>query len=199
MITQATKQLFLKCTTEGCDGEWRVDHLNPGFVTFWSCEECHAAFRIARLREWDFEIEPTGMKDSPITVTLRSQTVPPITVKVNAWRYTHSQHDSKEEFEENERYLYDQHTCPTNWLSQVEEIEANGDRDPHGLFEFVSVEDGHYVDPDDMSYDARVKRGEVVEEMPSLSVEHIREIVKSLRNSDIKARKPGEGFTGDPV
>ena len=33
------------------------------------------------------------------------------------------------------------------YLSQVEKISFNGDDDPHGVFEFVSVVDGHYKDP----------------------------------------------------
>ena len=65
------------------------------------------------------------------------------------------------------------------------------DKDPHGIFEFVSVEDGHYVDPNDMSYDARRKRGEIKESnlIPPLSVKEIRALVKQLKGSTVKSRK----------
>jgi hypothetical protein len=147
MIVQAKIQLHIPCPN--CkEGGWRADQLGVGQLTRWSCSECHLYVRILRITEDDFETTLLEKKETPITVTLRSPTVPPITVKVNAWKYEHSQSLSQEEFVENEKYFYNEHTCPTNWLRDIEQIEFEGDHDPHGVFEFVSVEDGHFVDPD---------------------------------------------------
>lgn len=38
-------------------------------------------------------------------------------------------------------YFYNEHTCPTNWLRDVEEIAIGEDTDPHGLAEFVAAYD----------------------------------------------------------
>jgi hypothetical protein len=130
-----------------CEGSWRSG-LDIGQPTTWTCQECREQAHVVRINEHDFQVVPTSKKETPITVTLRSVTVPPITVKVNTWKYAHSQGLPQEEFVENERYFYNEHTCPTNWLRDIEQIEFEGDRDPHGVFEFVSVEDGHFVDPD---------------------------------------------------
>ena len=191
MITQAKNKLYLSCTTENCEGEWSVGHITPATSVDWSCDTCHARFHIQRLNAWDFRVEFTGMKDLPVTVTLRSVTEPPITLKLNAWKYTHSQHDSPEEYREHQRYFYNEHTCPTNWTNEIEEMAVGDDKDPHGIFKFVSVEDGHYVDPNDMSYDARRKRGEIKESnlIPPLSVKEIRALVKQLKGSTVKSRK----------
>jgi hypothetical protein len=114
----------------------------------WTCNKCHQVANIKRVSEYDFDTVPVeGKKDTPVTVTLRSVTVPPITLKLNTWKYAHSQGLSQEKYEANERYFYNEHTCPTNWVREIEEIEFEGDRDPHGVFKFVSVEDGHYIDP----------------------------------------------------
>lgn len=146
VIVQAKIQLHIPCPS--CtEGRWRADQLTIGQSTTWSCSECSNQARIRRIADDEFETVPTGRKDTPITVTLRSMTEPPITVKVNAWKYAHSQDLSKEEFEEGARYFYDEHTCPTNWLRDIKQIEFKGDTDPHGVFEFVSVEDGHFVNP----------------------------------------------------
>lgn len=161
MIVQAKVRLFIPCPS--ClKGSWRADQLSIGQVTSWCCDECHTQSQITRTDLNEFETIPTGKKETPVTVTLRSVTTPPITVKLNTWKYAHSQDDSPEDYIEHERYFYNEHTCPTNWTRQIEQIEFEGDRDPHGVFEFVSVEDGHFVDQNDMSFDARKARGEVV-------------------------------------
>lgn len=37
-----------------------------------------------------------------------------------------------------ERYFYEEHTCPTNFI-RIPLIVENGDMDPHGVFEFVDA------------------------------------------------------------
>lgn len=89
-----------------------------------------------------------------MVVTLQSVTEPKITVKLNSWKYEIHQDDTPEEYAHEQRYFYNQHTCPTNWIGEIVEIIFKGDRDPHGVFEFVSVEDGHLVDgPEGMVLD----------------------------------------------
>lgn len=152
MKVQAETKQFVECPI--CHKhEWRVDQC-AGHTEFgaWSCVGCNNYFKFTRLPELageTFEVEqvdgPKG-RQTPVTVTLRSITVPPITVKLNTWKYGHSQNDTPEEYQENERYFYNEHTCPTNWFRHVEYIEFEGDKDPHGVFEFVSAEDGHFKD-----------------------------------------------------
>ena len=147
MIVQAKIRLYIPCPS--CtDGFWRADQLKMGQPTTWSCDQCNNQAHILRVSDEDFQTVPTGKKETPITVILQSVTEPKIIVRVNAWKYAHSQDLPQDEFVENERYFYNQHTCPTNWLRDIEQIEFEGDKDPHGVFEFVSVEDGHFVDPD---------------------------------------------------
>lgn len=40
-----------------------------------------------------------------------------------------------EEMQNDKRYLYEEHTCPTNFIS-IPLISFNGDHDPHGIFRF---------------------------------------------------------------
>lgn len=145
MIVQAKIQLRIPCPS--ClEGGWRVDHLTIDQSTSWTCPECRNEASIKRLSEDDFDTTPTGRKDTPVTVTLQSITEPKIILKLNAWKDAYSQNDSQEEYEEHERYFYDEHTCPTNWTREIVEIIFQGDHDPHGIFEFVSVVDGHLGD-----------------------------------------------------
>lgn len=41
-----------------------------------------------------------------------------------------------DELQEQNRYFYEEHTCPTNFI-RVPLISFKGDHDPHGLFRFV--------------------------------------------------------------
>jgi ribosomal protein L37AE/L43A len=145
MIVQAQTELHISCPK--CeDGKWRADQLSVGQSTEWSCDDCHQYFSIKRVSIGDFEVTPTKREETPVTVTLQSITEPKITLKLNAWRYGHSQKDSWEDYVNHQRYFYDEHTCPNNWTSQIAEIIFEGDHDPHGVFEFVSVVNGHLVD-----------------------------------------------------
>ena len=35
------------------------------------------------------------------------------------------------------RYFYEEHSCPTNWISKTVMISVDGDTDPHGFLTFV--------------------------------------------------------------
>jgi hypothetical protein len=147
MIVQAKIKLFIPCTS--CtEGNWQASHLPVGFKTKWTCQVCRTQSNIERLDENNFEVVPTGRKDTPITVTLQSITEPKITLKLNAWRCAHSQNESDEDLRSSEQYFYNEQTCPTNWVSQIVQMEFQGDTDPHGVFEFVSVKPGHLSDED---------------------------------------------------
>lgn len=37
----------------------------------------------------------------------------------------------------NKPYFYDEHSCPTNWLRNVDRVIIESDDDPHGLIQFV--------------------------------------------------------------
>ena len=41
------------------------------------------------------------------------------------------------EEQESERYFFEEHSCPTNWLRDCVTVIEDGDPDPHGFMEFV--------------------------------------------------------------
>lgn len=147
MIVHAKEKLFVTCPS--CkEHDFAVDQIKVGQTTgSWACPKCHNYFDVTRCGARMFELTSTGEVETPVTVTLKSVTEPPIFLTLNAWKYPCDQKVPKEQYVDHQRYFYDEHTCPTNFLSQVERISFNGDNDPHGVFEFVSVVDGHFKDP----------------------------------------------------
>ena len=54
----------------------------------------------------------------------------------------------KEEAEHQDQYYYNEHTCPTNYMQDVEAVIYEKDADPHGVFEWVATIDK----PEDWEY-----------------------------------------------
>lgn len=126
---------------------FNIGNLKIGQWSLRCCESCGQQLHIVRSTRSSATAEPTGKKQTKITVTLVSDTVPPIEMKVNTWRPLHSDNRSPEEFFQNQKFYYEEYTCPTNWLYEVEQMSVGNDHDPHGLFRLVSIEEGHFKDP----------------------------------------------------
>lgn len=147
MIGKVRLRAFLMCPM--CEvGELEATHIVAG-QSFgpWCCPKCGKYFQGKREGVL-FTLEPMPeITREKITVTLRSQTTPPITLKLNTWQYTGLDAAGKEVSPETAwaqcMYFFNVHTCPTNYMSEVAEIEFEGSPDPHGVFEFVSMEFGH--------------------------------------------------------
>lgn len=45
--------------------------------------------------------------------------------------------DTDERIAELRKFFYEEHSCPTNWLSRCIMVAQDGDTDPHGFLEFV--------------------------------------------------------------
>ncbi len=41
---------------------------------------------------------------------------------------------------DSQRYYYEEHTCPSNFLGVEKVMDDSGDEDPHGIFAFVGIE-----------------------------------------------------------
>lgn len=41
------------------------------------------------------------------------------------------------DYQEQQRYFYEEHSCPTNWINNIVAVIENGDDDPHGFLEYV--------------------------------------------------------------
>jgi hypothetical protein len=144
-------KVFLRCPA--CtEGEFNVCHIVAGQEFGpWCCEKCGTYIQGKR-EGATFDVKVIDdLKRERITVTLQSKTEPPITLKLNSWQYlppANAKPLTPEAAWDNARYFYNCHTCPTNYMRDVAEIICNGDPDPHGVFEFVSIEFGHVGDND---------------------------------------------------
>ena len=150
MLGKTNLRLFLVCPNCN-EGEWLASHIGDG-GSFgpWFCQNCGKYCRGRRVGS-SFELEPAlDITREKITVTLQSKTNPPITLKLNSWQFAGGVEGGRqltaEECWDHTKYYYNTHTCPTNYMNEVAEIIFEGDSDPHGVFEFVSIDFGHIGD-----------------------------------------------------
>lgn len=137
----------------GCDfpTEYSTDHLwdeerrvgqswGP-----WYCDNCGVGFTGTVLNGNglnDIEIY-TKSRQIPIYVLLKHEPgeacCSPIYIVLDT-TLTISEGETFEQAAEGLDYLYEEHTCPTNWMrGDVVKIRYMGDSDPHGVFEFVAA------------------------------------------------------------
>lgn len=133
---------YIRCPACG-EGEYRVDHLPVGCKTRWYCDDanCGAEYSVYVLASDQIECVPTGGRKRNTTVTLRCED--PFTMTVSGIRLEPdpADPDGMMEWEDFQRFHYEENSCPTNAFTDVVEIfDAGGRADPHGLLKFVKVE-----------------------------------------------------------
>ena len=146
---------YFNCPNCGVQSKEPIDHIvafldNPSwqqaisrgnYPNFgpWGCHECgvNVSGIVRSKDDVELTIKPgTDVKVWDVLV-LQPQTKPVYFI-VDAKDYSRK---PGELCSDNKSYFYDEHTCPTNWIRNVERIVIEADTDPHGLFEFVESVD----------------------------------------------------------
>lgn len=137
MNTSSETRTYVHCPE--CNGKvGTIDHLGVGARPGpWWCDDCGAGYFM--------EIGAHGVSCRRVPdrrwVPVRvSMVLPPQTKPITFIVDTHAFDRDGEALGESCAYFYNEHTCPTNWLQQVEDVIFDGEGDPHGLFEWVSTE-----------------------------------------------------------
>lgn len=131
----------------------RVDHLYhdklPRSFGPWHCDECGEAYEGIVRAPSDVEVEKSQTREKfwpgysllkidstegPIFFVMKNSTMP---------------ERDPESLQDSQRYFYEEHSCPTNWIGDCVAVIEDGDTDPHGFMEFVR----HVTVPDDFDED----------------------------------------------
>lgn len=135
------------CGAEGHEGPGGVSHLLKMNTSFgpWYCETCGYSIR-GEVKDGNVTVEPNEDKRLKTLVLLRKEhngEVIYLVVRGGCFVKTNERNIDKT----NNEYLYNEHTCPVNYLNRSEFIIVDGNEDPHGLFEYVDAipypKDGH--------------------------------------------------------
>lgn len=129
---------------KGCAHKFMVEHLFDGEAHDagpWYCDVCGAGWWVRTQPTGTVHVEPTDpdrrmhRERVVLELTANALRAAPLRLVLRGRRFT-AQVD-----EDATRYYYEEHTCPTNILHDVQTVHLGDDADPHGLFALVSVED----------------------------------------------------------
>ncbi len=133
-----------------CDGETgsRVDHLYedalPREAGPWYCDACGRAYRVKVMAPSVVEITKDEQSKRAFTRSMALLKLEgkegPVFFVMDHNRYWDGP-ESDEENQSHQRYFFEEHSCPTNWLNECVAVIENGDADPHGFLSFVRAVD----------------------------------------------------------
>lgn len=138
MTVQRTKT-YAVCPACGADAGC-VDHLlGQALTTRWYCDACGQRYELAFSLGGGVVISRVeGRKVRTVDLLVLQPQAKPVYFIVEGLRF--EEDGSERDEDEEKRFYYDEHSCPTNWL-HPEMVYFNGDSDPHGLIEFVATRD----------------------------------------------------------
>lgn len=147
------------CVCPWCEArtDSALDHLydKPG-GTFgpWYCSECRAPFsgRINAPHDvtlWKEQNADSAFSPSVALIRFDGKDGPTFFVMKHD-RCRAAPDETDEQNQEHQRYFFEEHSCPTNWLRECVAVIQNGNTDPHGFLTFVrAVDVGNDFDEDD--------------------------------------------------
>lgn len=119
-----------------------VDHLLGQEVkTSWYCDHCGQQYQLEFFKDGRVLISlDKGKKITTYDVLVLEPQAKPLYFIVEGMRF--------EPGDDDPRYFYEEHSCPTNWL-RPEMVYHDGDADPHGVIKFVARRDASAFPPDE--------------------------------------------------
>jgi hypothetical protein len=140
---------FLVCPWCNEESGCRIDHLygdkNWKEVGPWYCGECRKPIRATINAPGDVvvtrdEKDRRGWSRSMALLKLDGRDGPVFFV-MDHDRYWNGEREGDEENQQHQRYFFEEHSCPTNWLNECVAVIKKGDCDPHGFLDFVRAVD----------------------------------------------------------
>lgn len=138
---------FVICPCCGEESGARVDHLYddalPRSFGPWYCDRCGGPFSGTVMAPGVVEIRKDERRESftRSMVLLKFDGKDGPTFFVMDHKRYEQPDDTPESIQSSTRYLFEEHSCPTNWLRECAAVIQDGDCDPHGFLEFVRTVD----------------------------------------------------------
>lgn len=147
-MTGLYKRDFAVCPWCEQESGGRVDHLydqTPRDAGPWYCDECGRPFRVRVNAPGDvtiMKVEDWKRRSTRSMALLKFDGKDgPVFFVMDHDRYWDGENESDEENQGHQKYFFEEHSCPTNWLDECVAVIEDGNDDPHGFLEFVRAAD----------------------------------------------------------
>ena len=145
------RQEFLVCPWCGEESGCRVDHLYDmkafsGAFGPWHCEHCKRGIEGRVRSPGDVKVWRSKLQRSfsrSMALLKFDGKDGPVFFVMDHDRYhgEDSETQTDEDNQAHQKYFFEEHSCPTNWLRDCVAVIAAGDCDPHGFLTFVRAVD----------------------------------------------------------
>lgn len=141
---------FAVCPWCGHQTNSSVSHLYgyrmPVKAGSWYCDKCRKPYDILVKAPGDVEITKAAHSDNRrfipgLSLLRRGEGEDAVYFVMKKDRYETNDGDTPEEAQDRERFFYEEHSCPTNWLRNCVAVIEGADADPHGFLTFVRCVD----------------------------------------------------------
>lgn len=127
----------------------RVDHLYDGSSFAhgfgpWYCAECRKGFTGKVNSPGDVDINKYISRETrtrSMALLKLDGKEGPVFFVMDHDRYNPTGIETDQENQEHQKFFFESHSCPTNWLRECVAVIDQGDADPHGFLEFVRAVD----------------------------------------------------------
>jgi len=138
-LTRVELRTYLICPNCGKNVS-TIDHLldQPKFQSRWVCKHCgvSVSFRMEYGKVVETSVATGEHWVKGVAVLKLDPQDHPIYFAIDHLDYRPSRPEDDTERDESRRFLFESHSCPTNWLKPILVVDGD-DTDPHGLLKYV--------------------------------------------------------------
>lgn len=159
-MTSTYSHDFVVCPWCGKESGCRVDHLYGRDTSWrlWRCGKCQQSFRGTVRNTNVVTAEKTtdgGIRQRAMNLLKFEGVDGPVFFVMDGGTYTEDPNATDRDEQDSQRFFYEEHSCPTNWLRTCVAVIEDGDTDPHGFLSFVrAVEVDNGFDEDKADWEA---------------------------------------------
>jgi len=140
---------YMICQHCGFHTNASIDHLEAGQeVGPWYCEDCGCGFKVIANGVDSVAIKTDDKFVKTFDLLVLDPQLKPVYFVMSGKAYMDIDEDQR-------RYYYEEHSCPTNWIGDAEMIAIDGNTDPHGILRYIRSVNRtcHYSDAENVILD----------------------------------------------
>jgi hypothetical protein len=136
------------------------------FETVYNCNSCEKTINFMVDPTGEVSIEEYNVGNTTWDLIMLPPQTEPVFLVVSGRIYPKKESEISDLLDKS--FWYDENTCPTNWIKDIEVVVSERDCDPHGLFQFVRSIVKRSDDPLDTFLQTHEVKAELLQLFPEI-------------------------------